>query len=632
MDFRQKIDNSSYKKMKEEEDNKRQLSKVVWDSKKIEKCLYDIENGIEDYRPFKDKNINRKAPNILYDFSIEEMEEIKKCSKDIIYFADKYCYAMTDFGVKKIDLRGYQKNLLKHYQDNRFGAVCASRQCGKTVTSAIFLTWYLCFNIDRNAVIVANKAITMKEIIDKLKVVMDHIPYFMKPGIVVDNVESLKFDNGCRLNGFATSKTPALGFTVHLLYADEFAHIPANIVEPFYKSIYPTLSSSNISRIIITSTPNGLNKFYEIYNGAITGQNEYKAFRVDWWEVPGHDEEWKHKETLNLGSEEAFNQEYGNQFLMSSQLLLSGENLSYLSRIKRKYEWHEIQEFHKKDYNYENFRWDPDFNMELLKKGNLYHFVISIDIASGVGKDYTIVNVFMIEHRSEAKIKTYKNPQGDYDFFRLRQIGLYRSNQEDLDNVYKLVESLVFDVIGEDYCTIVLETNYRGDYFLLKMAQHEKYYDELFYHSLHGMQQNEKKQGIKLTKENKPIYAQALKRLIDSKTIILTEYETFNEFTTFGIYDGRYASQTGHDDIAMSCVILTSFIDSDHFFDCISRILDEQDDRVKTTIQKKLFGSSIENVSFESIYDMINDDSISYVEEYSEKDYDKTEDDLNSWW
>ena len=194
----------------------------------------------------------------------------------------------------------------------------ASRQIGKTVTSSIFIAWYLCFHYDRNVMVVANKLATTSEIVDKIRIVMKNLPFFMKPGIQSGGVTGMRFDNGNRLFSQATTKTAAIGFTIHLLFADEFAHIHPNFLLPFYRSIYPTLSSSKVSRMIVCSTPNGMNLFYEIYQGAQQGLNAFHPIRVDWWQVPGRDEAWKKREIANLGNEELFNQEYGNQFLASS--------------------------------------------------------------------------------------------------------------------------------------------------------------------------------------------------------------------------------------------------------------------------------------------------------------------------
>jgi hypothetical protein len=307
----------------------------VWNSERVEECIRLIEDGrdVIGGTPFHEGDPTWKAGDIVYEYNDFEMEEIAKCAADVVYFANNYCMAMTDYGIQKITLRPYQIDVLKSFQNNRFNVFLASRQIGKTVTSAIFITWYLLFNVDKNVIVLANKGATAAEILDKIKAVFKGLPFFLKPGINQNNVMTMRFDNGCRVMGQATTKTAAIGFTIHLAYMDEFAHIQASFLEPFYRSVYPTIAASQISKVVITSTPNGRNKFYEIYQGAVEKKNEYTPIRVDWWQVPGRDEKWKAREIANLGSEELFNQEYGNQFLAGDTLLLGGDALRAMKKI-----------------------------------------------------------------------------------------------------------------------------------------------------------------------------------------------------------------------------------------------------------------------------------------------------------
>jgi hypothetical protein len=299
------------------------LESNYWNTKKVNEILYKAEEEGLDFKsvdnPFHDSDPSLKRANILYEYTREEILEIEKCSKDAVYFS-KYCQVMTDDGLQYIKLRDYQVSVIREYQANRFNVFLAPRQVGKSITSAVILVWYLLFNHDKNAMILANVGSTAEELMDKIKAIIKGLPFFLKPGIIVNNVMSMKFDNGCRAIAKTTTKTSAIGFTIHFLYMDEFAHIHPNFIESFFRSTYPTVSSSKVSRIIITSTPNGMNKFHDIYQGAVSGENSFNPVRVDWWQVPGRDEKWKNEEIANLGSEELFNQEYGNQFLSSSTL------------------------------------------------------------------------------------------------------------------------------------------------------------------------------------------------------------------------------------------------------------------------------------------------------------------------
>ena len=198
--------------------------------------------------------------------------------------------------------------------------------------SAIFIAWYTIFNVQKTCLCISNKGASVREIIDKIKVIYENLPFFLKPGVIKNDVYNMKFDNGCRLVAQSTTKKAGIGFTIHLLYLDEFAHIHPSFVNTFYENVYPTLSSSDISRIIITSTPNGFNKFHNIYDNAVKGLNEFTPTRVDWWEVPGRDEKWMKREVANLGSLKAFNEQYGNQFVSSDDVLLPPEVIMRLQK------------------------------------------------------------------------------------------------------------------------------------------------------------------------------------------------------------------------------------------------------------------------------------------------------------
>ena len=260
--------------------------KLVWSTKNVNDLLVALDKG---YRPqvsmpfYEGKQFLRKG-NIVFEYTEEEIAELAKCANDIVYFAEKYAVVMTDEGIQQVKLREYQKELLHNFQNDRFNIVLASRQMGKTVTASIFNAWYLTFNYDKTTLLLANKSDSTKEIIDKAKVVIENLPFFMKPGIIKYDVMNVRSDNGCRLVGQSTTAKSGIGFTIHNLYLDEFAHVHPTIVNSFYENVYPTLSASKVSRINITSTPNGFNKFYEIYAAAERGDNEYTPTRIDWWQ------------------------------------------------------------------------------------------------------------------------------------------------------------------------------------------------------------------------------------------------------------------------------------------------------------------------------------------------------------
>jgi len=569
---------------------------MKWSTQRVNEIVSAMDHGFEiPLNPFWEGKPEWRAGGIVFEYTSEEISEMKKCSEDVIYFANKYCYVMTGEGIKNIELRDYQVDILRAYQANNKVVFVAPRQIGKTITTAIFLTWYLLFNTDKNLMILANNGATSEELVDKVKVVLQNLPFFLKPGMNVNNVMSMKFDNGCRLFGRTTTKTSGIGFTIHFLYMDEFAHIHPNFIEPFYRAVYPTIAADKNSRVIITSTPNGMNKFYEIYNSALLppgaeGKNDYFPLRVDWWQVPGRDETWRLKEIANLGSEEDFNQEYGNQFLASSKLLLDSENLTRLQKSACEYEWREIGSMNDlllDQAKYEHLRWHPKFDLDTISKND--RFVISIDVAGGGGGDYSVMNVFKLVPMSIAGIESRQNYRDESDFLGLLQIGLFRNNRAGVEELQPILETLVYEVLGEDRVAVVLEMDFKGNVLYEKMSTHKKFYPGIFVHTRHTENARFQRPGVKLNQKNKLEYCLEMRKLVKGGRLMITEKYTFVELSAFGLNNrGGYSSQVGHDDCAMTCVNLCTYFTSSQYIAQLEDIYDKLPKQYKDAIAAKL--------------------------------------------
>lgn len=278
------------KKQKEEE------RKFIFSTKIIDEVTNKVNDGVVIKRfqnPWFQSEIGLRKSGITFKMTEDEIQEYIKCKLDIHYFAEKYCKIKTEDGsVQNIRLRDYQKDILDLYSKNRFSILMGSRQIGKTINSAITMLHYVTFNNDKNIMIVANIASTTIEIIDKIKSIYQQLPFFLKVGLKNWNQRTIIFENGCRIKSAARSKTPAIGFTIDFLYLDEFAHIPSNIIEPYYTAVFPVVSAVENSKIVITSTPNGMNLFYRLLNDAERPdgdplKNNYRAKRVYWYQVPG---------------------------------------------------------------------------------------------------------------------------------------------------------------------------------------------------------------------------------------------------------------------------------------------------------------------------------------------------------
>lgn len=514
---------------------------------------------------------NRLNEVFVKDLKIGDFIQTKDGIEQVTVLEKSNCKtSMFDLTVNHPDHRYYTNDILSH----------------NTVTSSIFITWYLCFHFDRNALIVANKQATTSEIVSKVKTVLKNLPFFLRPGVISGGVLGINFDNGCRLLSQATTKTAAIGYTIHLLYADEFAHIHPNFLTSFYRSVYPTLSSSKISRIIISSTPNGLNLFYKIWKDAVDGANAYYPIRVDWWQVPGRDELWRKQEVANLGSEELFQQEYGNKFLASSTTLLDASTIEFLARVQKEFVWMQVYDTELFDHDYEKLKWHPDFDFDEIYEGD--RFVISVDIADGVGRDYTVFNIFKLEVMSIAKIQKVKTFNEENDFFRLRQIGLFHSNSDSIEKASAVLEMIIFDIFSPDNVSVLVEMNFKGNYLIEKLSKNPNFYPEIFLHTLHTLKATTANIGVKLNKDNKQTYCRELKTLMRAKRIITFEEETLEELQSFGIDDtGKFSGRGNHDDIAMTCVNLVNYFDSIDFFQHVEDIVDDIDESVHKAIYKK---------------------------------------------
>jgi len=570
-----------------------ELVSNYWSTKRVLKLISECEENGIDYKsvdnPFHENNPQLKIGNILWEYTQEELIEMEKCAADVVYFANKYCEVMTDEGIQKIALRDYQIQILREYQENRLNIFLAPRQCGKTITSSIFLLWYLIFNHDKTAMLMANIGDTAAELMDKIKTIMKGLPFFLKPGVLVYNVMTMKFDNGCRIMAKTTTKTSAIGFAVHFLYMDEFAHINENFIEAFFKSTYPTISSSKVSRIIITSTPNGENKFYKLYKAALDGENAFNPVRVDWWQVPGRDEAWKKTEIANLGSEESFNQEYGNQFLSSDKLLLDSKTLKRFKQNQKAFKHIELSPFDRSPVDYQKLVWHPSFDpTEAYTDPNL-KIVISIDTSGGVGKDFSVFNIFKLVPMPLDVIKSKKFYETESDFFSLLQIGLYRSNiaqPEELKEILEIISTQVFD---PEQCKIVLEMDFRGELLYEKCINGEKMFPEMFIYTKHTEASKTFKPGIKYSHKMKEKYCEDMKIAAKNYKIIPTELISITELSNFGMNSrGTYSSQLKNDDIAMTVVNLSALFEYTDFSDMVTEIYDTLPEKYRNEIEIKL--------------------------------------------
>ena len=583
---------------------------AVWSTAKVEQLLVATEDGYKPkVTPFYEGNPNLKKGNVVFEYTADEISEIKRCATDIVYFANKYCTVMTDEGLQIVTLRGYQEEMLKQFQQERFNICLASRQIGKTICSSIFIAWYVLFNFDRNALILSNKGATTTEILDKGKVILENLPFFLKPGIIKYDVFNSKFDNGCRIIGQTTTKKAAIGFTIHLLFMDEFAHIPAQYLDSFYENVYPTVSASRKSKVIITSTPWGFNKFYEIYTAAEKGLSEFKPFRVDWWDVPGRDEAWMRQEVQNLGSEEAFNRQYGNQFIASSSLLLGPESIMKLQKGQVKYIHRDVPELDEESLDYSGLIWHPQFDIDDAGESSNY-WMFSVDIAEGNGGDASVINIFKISPMALENFKKIVSPGSMIDFFGLTQVGRFRSNTCSIDDFAKVLYILAYDIFYQENVKLLIEWNTFGAELMKRLEtvfpQRNDFDEESVAKFKHRIDAKTPSFGLRVKSDNKPILCQNFKKAVGQHRITLTDPDTVKESTMFGkLPNGSYAGQSGHDDLIMSSINGCAFMDTVDFTEFVEELFDLVDtkiqDEIESILDRDLKGG---NLNYD-IYDLV---------------------------
>lgn len=587
----------------------------VWTTIRINKLLDEIENEGFDIKgihnsPFKDNDISLKRANLPFEYTPEEWEELKRCKYDLIYFAINYCKIQTDDGVKFVKdtpgLRDFQEEILTSFKGNKYNILMASRQTGKSVTSAIFILWFLLFHAEKTALVVADNFTTTRELLDKFRICLDGLPFFLKPGIKHINSGNIKFDNDSRIVGRTTTKKSGIGLTVNLLYIDEFAHINESNLDEFYRAILPTITADPNAKVIITSTPNGRNKFYEIWQDAIAGISEYVPLRVDWWQVKGRDEEWKQKAIANMGSIEDFNQEYGLQFFSSDQLLLNSNELKRLYGIRANYVNSCFMLTEDKQWINDYFTVHPTYAKRTPSdyKNDPAFYIFSIDTADGVGGDFSVLNIYKaVALPVKELIKKKEAIRGEADTVSLIQVATLRSNEIDVNQFAAAVEYITYDLFNPEKVRIVLEMNHKGEIIKNRLQDNEEYWSSQLIHTKHTEMAVQAKPGIRLGPTNKIKYCEKFKYLVEITRIIPNDYLTIAELMSFGrSKGGTYRGQNGNDDLAMTSVNLAPAFESSQMWDLSIATYEAASSEYRREVEEKIF-SLFRTGSTKPLYD-----------------------------
>ena len=368
---------------------------IIWSTSVLNKAVDGINKGLPlKANPFIGKNTQLLKPDLVYQRTPEEVEDYIKCMKEPLYFASK-CFIKTPTGMKPCVLRDYQERYIMHLVNNRFSILRAARQCGKSVTTAIFCLWKILFHTDKMALLLSKSGPAGVDLLSKIKDMYRYLPYYLKPGVLKWNQSEIAFDNNSSMSTEPFSPTAGLGKTINFLVLDEFAWCPPNDVELFYNNIIPTVTTDTSANVCIISTQNGFNLFYKLFTAAEKHENIYAPMTVNWWDVPNwdsenkcwvkRDEAWRKQMIGILGSEEKFEYQYGTMFLTSDNCIVPRETLSRLMSTAKlfitlnKHEYYKDNELYQ-SINNKYFYIKEDYIIDKNK-----YYIVIVDLAEGAG-------------------------------------------------------------------------------------------------------------------------------------------------------------------------------------------------------------------------------------------------------
>ncbi len=537
-------------------------------------------------------NPNLKKANTEIQFTEENVKEFLKCKDDPVYFARQYIKIVNvDEGLVPFTMWPFQEKLIKNFHKNRFNICMMPRQTGKSTTSVSYLLHYAIFNDNINIGILANKAATARDLLGRLQTAYENLPKWMQQGIVAWNKGSMDLDNGSKIMAASTSAAAVRGMTFNIIFLDEFAFVPNHIADDFFSSVYPTISSGKSTKIIIVSTPKGMNHFYRMWHDAERGKNEYVPTEVHWSEVPGRDAKWK-KQTIANTSEAQFKVEFECEFLGSVDTLIAPSKLKAMA------------------YN------DPvQTNGHLMvyetpiKKRD---YIITVDVARGISKDYSAFVVF------------------DITEFPYRVVAKYR------DNEIKpmLFPSVIMDVaLAYNEAFVLCEVNDIGDQ-VASILQYDLEYENVLMCAMRGRSgqivgtgfSGKKTQlGVKMSVTVKKVGCSNLKTLIEEDKLQILDYDIISELTTFVQKRQSFEAEEGcNDDLAMCLVIFAWLVAQEYFKemtdnDVRKRIYEEQKNQIEQDMAP--FGFMTDGLNDEENEIVDSSGDVWKVDEYGDRSY-----------
>jgi hypothetical protein len=498
---------------------------------------------------YRDNPLLKKV-GVEHQYTEEQVQEYIKCSKDPVYFCMNYIKIVNvDEGLINFKMWDFQKEMINLFKDNRFVITKCPRQVGKTTTTVGYLLWATIFTDSQNVAVLANKGSLARDILAKYQLAYENLPQWLQQGVVTWNKGNVELENGSKVIAASTSSSAIRGGSFNIVFLDEFAFVPNNIANEFFNSVYPVISSGKSSKIIIVSTPNGMNLFYKLWMDSIENRNNYKNFEIHWSMVPGRDAAWK-EETIRNTSERQFAQEFETEFLGSSNTLISGyklQQLRYMNPIaehdKMKIYEHPIKE---------------GVNDE--KSDHLY--AMTVDVSEGKNLDSSTFSIFDISTTPYKQVATYSSSSISPILFPTVIVNAARV----YNDAYVLVEinnnPQVADFIHADL-------EYEN---LLKVFTGNKKPQQLSAGFARGVQM-----GLKMSPQVKSVGCSNLKTLIEGDKLIINDFDTYSELTTFEQHKTSFAAAEGaNDDMAMTLVIFAWATTQQYFREIVNHDLRKQ--------------------------------------------------------
>ena len=523
-------------------------------------------------------NPNLKKANVTQEWTKEEVEEYTRCMKDPIYFIQNYIKIVSlDEGLVPFDLYDFQKEMVGTFHNNRFTICKLPRQSGKSTTIIAYLLHYVLFNPTVNVAILANKAATARDLLGRLQLAYEHLPKWLQQGVMSWNKGSLELENGSKILASSTSASAVRGGSYNIIFLDEFAYVPANVAEQFFSSVYPTISSGKTTKVMIVSTPHGMNMFYKLWVDAEEQRNEYVPIEVHWSEVPGRDENWK-AQTIKNTSESQFNTEFECEFLGSIDTLITPAKLRTLA-YRAPVSSNAGLDVHEKP-----------------KEGRTYF--LSADVSRGTSNDYsafTVIDVTEMPYKIVAK---------------------YRDNE-----IKPLIfPSKIYDVArAYNQSYVLIEVNDIGEQ-VANTLQFDLEYDNLCMASMRGragqvlgggFSGGKAQLGVRTTKAVKKIGCSNLKQMVEDNKIIIEDYEVINELSTFIVKGQSFEADEGCTDDLVACLFTFAWATDQTYFkeltnvDMRQTMMKEQQDALEQDMAP--FGFVVNGLEDENIGEVVDE-------------------------